>query len=147
MANREPTIDDLFIRCAQFTEKMKEYMGGKNFSEKFATAMLNATDPDAQFKADVAVKISYVMNIMEMLVNYVNKPITKEGMLQRKLDGNVMLDDKPIPEGALVEYWKDNKWNLGKIVQDKQTKQPQIIDPVSKKVSIAKIEQLKARTR
>ena len=147
MGKSEPNIDDMFKRSQEITRKMKEYMGGRNFDEKFASAMLNATDPDSQFKADMAVKISYVLNIMDMLVNYVNKPVLKEGLLQRKLDGNVMLDDMPIPNGALVEYWKDNKWNLGKIAQDGHTMQPQIVDPVSKKVSIDKIEQLKARTR
>ena len=45
---------------------MHEYMAGKSFDEKFATAMLNATDADSKFKADVAVKLSTVLRVHEM---------------------------------------------------------------------------------
>ncbi|MBO5623153.1 MAG: hypothetical protein J5959_16165, partial [Butyrivibrio sp.] len=128
-------------------KKMHEYMAGKSFDEKFATAMLNATDADSKFKADVAVKLSNVLNMMEMFIAYVNKPVKKEGILQRKLDGTVMLEDTPVPVGSLVEYWKDEKWNLGKIAQNPQTKQLSIIDVVSNKTMIDRIEQIKARVR
>ena len=126
---------------------MHEYMAGKSFDEKFATAMLNATDADSKFKADIAVKLSTVLNMMEMFVEYVNKPVKKEGILQRKLDGTVMLEDTPVPVGSLVEFWKDEKWNVGKIAQNPQTKQLSIIDVVSNKTMVDKIEQIKARVR
>lgn len=38
-------------------------------------------------------KLSTVLNMMGMFVEYVNKPVKKEGILQRKLDGTVMLED------------------------------------------------------
>ena len=126
---------------------MHEYMAGKSFDEKFATAMLNATDADSKFKADIAVKLSTVLNMMEMFVEYVNKPVKKEGILQRKLDGTVMLEDTPVPVGSLIEFWKDEKWNVGKIAQNPQTKQLSIIDVVSNKTMVDKIEQIKARVR
>lgn len=147
MGNKEPNIDDFFRHTEAIYKKMREYMEGKNFDERFATAMLNATDADSKFKADIAVKLSTVLNMMEMLVEYINKPVKKEGILQRKLDGTAMLEDTPVPVGALVEYWKDEKWNLGKIAQNPQTKQLSIIDVVSNKTMIDKIEQIKARIR
>ena len=93
MGNKEPNIDDFFRHAEALTKKMHEYMAGKSFDEKFATAMLNATDADSKFKADVAMKLSTVLNMMGMFVEYVNKPVKKEGILQRKLDGTVMLED------------------------------------------------------
>ncbi|MBE5826712.1 MAG: hypothetical protein E7307_08750 [Butyrivibrio sp.] len=147
MGNKEPNIDDFFRYSEALIKKMHEYMAGKSFDEKFATAMLNATDADSKFKADVAVKLSNVLNMMEMFVEYVNKPVKKEGILQRKLDGTVMLEDTPVPVGSLVEYWKDEKWNLGKIAQNPQTKQLSIIDVVSNKTMIDRIEQITARVR
>ena len=147
MGNKEPNIDDFFRHSEALIKKMHEYMAGKSFDEKFATAMLNATDADSKFKADVAVKLSTVLNMMETFVEYVNKPVKKEGILQRKLDGTVMLEDTPVPVGSLVEYWKDEKWNLGKIAQNPQTKQLSIIDVVSNKTMIDRIEQIKARVR
>ena len=85
--------------------------------------------------------------MMEMFVEYINKPVKKEGILQRKLDGTVMLEDTPVPVGSLVEFWKDEKWNVGKIAQNPQTKQLSIIDVVSNKTMVDKIEQIKARVR
>ena len=147
MGNKEPNIDDFFRHAEALIKKMHEYMAGKSFDEKFATAMLNATDADSKFKADVAVKLSTVLNMMEMFVEYINKPVKKEGILQRKLDGTVMLEDTPVPVGSLVEFWKDEKWNVGKIAQNPQTKQLSIIDVVSNKTMVDKIEQIKARVR
>ena len=147
MGNKEPNIDDFFRHAEALIKKMHEYMAGKSFDEKFATAMLNATDADSKFKADVAVKLSTVLNMMEMFVEYINKPVKKEGILQRKLDGTVMLEDTPVPVGSLVEFWKDEKWNVGKIAQNPQTKQLSIIDVVSYKTMIDRIEQIKARVR
>lgn len=147
MGNKEPNIDDFFRHAKALIKKMHEYMAGKSFDEKFATAMLNATDADSKFKADVAVKLSTVLNMMEMFVEYINKPVKKEGILQRKLDGTVMLEDTPVPVGSLVEFWKDEKWNVGKIAQNPQTKQLSIIDVVSNKTMVDKIEQIKARVR
>ena len=147
MGNKEPNIDDFFRHSEALIKKMHEYMAGKSFDEKFATAMLNATDADSKFKADIAVKLSTVLNMMEMFVEYVNKPVKKEGILQRKLDGTVMLEDTPVPVGSLVEFWKDEKWNVGKIAQNPQTKQLSIIDVVSNKTMVDKIEQIKARVR
>ena len=147
MGNKEPNIDDFFRHAEALIKKMHEYMAGKSFDEKFATAMLNATDADSKFKADVAVKLSTVLNMMEIFVEYVNKPVKKEGILQRKLDGTVMLEDTPVPVGSLIEFWKDEKWNVGKIAQNPQTKQLSIIDVVSNKTMVDKIEQIKARVR
>ena len=147
MGNKEPNIDDFFRHAEALIKKMHEYMAGKSFDEKFATAMLNATDADSKFKADVAVKLSTVLNMMEIFVEYVNKPVKKEGILQRKLDGTVMLEDTPVPVGSLIEFWKDEKWNVGKIAQNPQTKQLSIIDVVSNKTMIDRIEQIKARVR
>lgn len=147
MGNKEPNIDAFFRHAEALIKKMHEYMAGKSFDEKFATAMLNATDADSKFKADVAVKLSTVLNMMEMFVEYINKPVKKEGILQRKLDGTVMLEDTPVPVGSLVEFWKDEKWNVGKIAQNPQTKQLSIIDVVSNKTMIDRIEQIKARVR
>ena len=52
-----------------------------------------------------------------------------------------------VPVGSLVEFWKDEKWNMGKIAQNPQTKQLSIIDVVSNKTMVDKIEQIKARVR
>ncbi len=147
MGNKDPNIDDFFRHSEALIKKMHEYMAGKSFDEKLATAMLNATDADSKFKADVAVKLSTVLSMMEMFVEYVNKPVKKEGILQRKLDGTVMLEDTPVPVGSLIEFWKDEKWNVGKIAQNPQTKQLSIIDVVSSKTMIDRIEQIKARVR
>lgn len=147
MGNKETSIDEMFKKANLLSQKMHEYMGSHGFDEKFATAMINATDPDSKFKADMAVKISTVMNLLDMFLQYINKPVKKEGMLQRKLDGTVMLEELPVPIGSLIEFWKDDQWNLGKISQNPQTKQFTITDTMSGKILIDKIEQIKARVR
>jgi hypothetical protein len=147
MGEKELTIDDFFKFAESMSKKINEFGTQKGIEEKFAKAMINATDPDSRFKADIAMKLSTAMGMIDMLVTYVNKPVRVEGLLQRKLDGSVMLDSTPIPAGSLVEFWKHDKWNIGRVVQDPKTKQNQIIDPVSNKVVIDKIEQIKARIR
>lgn len=147
METKDPTLDEMFKATAAFSKKMHEFMTDKGFDEKFAKAMLSATDPDSKFKADIAVKISTTLNMIDMFVEYINRPIKKEGLLQRKMDGTVMLDEIPVAEGSLVEFWKDDKWNLGKVSQNIQTKQFFITDVVSNKTIIDKIEQVKARIR
>ncbi len=147
MSKSDPTIDDFFKSTALLSAKMHDYMNSKNVEEKFASAMLKATDPDSQFKADMAMKVSTVLSMLDMFINYINKPVKSEGILQRKMDGSVMLDDFPVPKGSLVEYWNHDKWNLGKIDQNPQTKQPFIADPLSGKPAIDKIEQIKGRLR
>ncbi len=147
MSTKEPTIDEMFKTTEAFSKKMHEYMEGKNFDEKFSRAMLNATDPDSRFKADIAMKLSSILNLIDLFLGYINKPVKKEGILQRKLDGTAMLDNVPVAVGELVEFWKDDKWNLGKLAQNPQTKQLYITDVVSKKPLLEKIEQVKARIR
>ncbi len=147
MADKEFTIDDLFKLAEGMTKKMHELGSQKGMEEKVAQAMLNATDPDSRFKADIAMKLSSAISIMNMLVSYINKPVRKEGTMQHKLDGYVMIDEFPVAEGALVEIWQDEGWRLGKLLQDPKTKQSKIIDPVGNKVLVEKIEQIRARIR
>ncbi len=147
MNEKEMTIDDVFKMAEALSKKMHDFGTQKGMEEKLAKAILNATDPDSRFKADIAVKIGTAMDLMDMLVSYINKPVTAEGMLQRKLDGSVMLGNIPIPEGSLVEYWKDEKWNLGRVLIDKKTGKSRVIEPVSEKVVIDRIDQIKARKR
>ncbi len=147
MEQKEMTMDDLFKIAENLSKKLHEFSSQKGFEEKVAAAMMEAKDPDSMFKADIAVKLSTVLNLMDMFITYMNKPVKKEGILQRKLDGSVMLDDYPVPSGSLVEYWMNDKWNIGKIQQNSQTKQSQIIDTISGKVHVDKIEQLEARIR
>ncbi len=147
MADKEFTIDDLFRFAEGMSKKMHELGSQKGLEEKVAQAMLNATDADSKFKADIAMKLSSAISVMNMLVSYINKPIKKEGTMQRKLDGYVMIDEFPVPEGALVEVWQDEGWQLGKLLQDPKTRQSKIIDPVGNKVLVEKIEQIRARIR
>lgn len=147
MSIQEPTIDEMFKATEAFSKKMHEFLDGKNFDEKFAHAMLNATDPDSRFKADIAMKLSSTLNLIDMFLGYINKPIKKEGILQRKLDGTAMLDNVPVPVGGIVEFWKDDKWNLGMLSQNPQTKQLYITDVVSNKTLLEKLDQIKARIR
>jgi hypothetical protein len=143
----EFTIDDLFKLTEGMSKKIQEFGSQKGMEEKVAQAMLNATDPDSRFKADIAMKLSTMISMMDMLVSYINKPVMKEGIMQRKLDGYVMIDEFPVAEGALVEFWQEEGWHLGKLSLDKKTKQSRIIDPVGNQVLVEKIEQLRARIR
>ncbi len=147
MSKTDPTIDEIFKVAEALSRKMHEFNTEKGFDEKVAKAMLNATDPDSKFKADMAIKLSTVMNLMDMFVTYMNKPVRLDGVLQRKMDGSVMLEDIPVPAGSLVEYWKNEKWNLGKLMQDPKTKQPCIVDVINSKVMMDKIEQVRGRIR
>ncbi len=147
MADKEYTVDDIFNMAEALSKKLHEMGSQKGLEEKVARAMMNATDPDSRFKADIAVKLSTFMSMMDMLITYINKQVRLEGIMQRKLDGSVMLGDAPVPAGSLVEYWKDDKWNIGKLVQDPVTKQMHVTDILSQKVVIDKIEQIKARVR
>ncbi len=147
MADKEFTIDDLFKLAEGMSKKMHELGSQKGMEERVAQAMLNATDPDSKFKAEIAMKLSTVVSLMEMLVSYIIKPVRKEGILQRKIDGYVMIDEFLVAEGALVEIWQDEGWHLGKLLQDPKTKKSKIIDPVGNKVLVEKIEQIRARIR
>ncbi|MCR5099803.1 MAG: hypothetical protein K6B41_00450 [Butyrivibrio sp.] len=141
------SIDQVFKMAEALSAKLHEYGNQKGLEEKVAEAMMNATDPDQKFKADIAVKLSTVMSMIDMLVKYVNKPVKQEGVLQRKLDGSVMLDETLVPVGSIVEYWENDGWKAGKIMKNSQTKQCQIVDLTNGKVVVEKIEQLKGRIR
>ncbi len=145
---KDITIDDIFKIAEAMIKKMHEYGSQKGLEEKVAKAMVNATDPDSKFKADIAIQLSSIISMMEMLLTYVNKPIKAEGILQRKMDGSILLNNSiVVPNGSLVEYWKDDKWNLGKLIQDPTTKQSKIVIVANNKVAIDKIEQVKSRIR
>lgn len=97
------TIDDVFLLADAMTKKLHELGNQKGIEEKIATVMLNASDPDSAFKADIAMKISTVMSLIEMLITYINKPVVAEGIMQWKMDGSVMIGVNPVPIGSLVE--------------------------------------------
>ncbi|MBO5620523.1 MAG: hypothetical protein J5959_02715 [Butyrivibrio sp.] len=64
MSSNEPTIDELFKFAEALSKKMKDFTNEKKLDEKLAKAMLNADDPDSIFKADIAVKIGTVMDLL-----------------------------------------------------------------------------------
>lgn len=80
------------------------------------------------------------------IIQYLNKPIKIKGILQRKLDGTVLLNDVSLTEGTLIEYMSSNQWNIGILKRDPSTKQYVIYDE-NGKIAISKIHQIEARMR
>ena len=54
MNEKEMTIDDVFKMAEALSKKMHDFGTQKGMEEKLAKAILNATDPDSRFKADIA---------------------------------------------------------------------------------------------
>ena len=62
MNEKEMTIDDVFKMAEALSKKMHDFGTQKGMEKKLAKAILNATDPDSRFKADIAVRIGTAMD-------------------------------------------------------------------------------------
>ena len=135
------TLDDFIHQANEIVDKLDGILSKSGSEEKLAKLIVEAYDPDSRFKAKI---ITQMMGIVEKL----NQPVKMEGVLQRKLDGTVHLNDTVLANRSIVEFVQNSEWNIGVLIQDPKTKQYQIHDMVNTdKVLVEKIEQVQARVR
>ncbi len=149
MAVKEATtIDELIDYAYNLSMKMEEIAVQKNADEKLVKILMSASDADSRFKAKILIQMMDVVDRMKKIGKYLHDPVKLQGPLQQKLDGSVMLNDTPIPEGTLIEYMVDGEWDIGRLSVNNQTKQSRItqMDDFTK-VRIERIEQLPVRIR
>ncbi len=115
------TADDLIALAHKLLSAFKEKRMELNFDEVLGRILASADDPDGRFKCDELVRIITSIERGEEKINYLYRPVKFEGMLQRKLDGKVYLNDIVIPEGSTVEYMQDGNWHLGYLRKNPKT--------------------------
>ena len=140
------TADDLIDLAHKLLDAFKEKRKELNFDEVLGRILANATEPDDRFKCDELVRIISNIERGEEKINYLYRLVKFEGMLQRKLDGKVYLNDIAIPEGTTVEFMQNDSWAIGYLRKNPKTIGMSIFDRNGNMV-IETINQVKARVR
>ena len=143
----EATVDDLVKSATAIVNRLSEFRQKENVDAKIASAISKADDADSRFKANIIISAVGLMDQLKMMSDYISQPVKKEGILQRRIGGNVTLDDEPVADGAVVEFLKGGEWKMGKIVKSPQTSNYSIVDMYNFKPLDEIIDQVKARIR
>jgi len=142
------TLDDFIHQANEIVDKLDGILSKSGSEEKLAKLIVEANDPDSRFKAKIITQMMGIVEKLKLVGRYLNQPVKMEGVLQRKLDGTVHLNDTVLANRSIVEFVQNSEWNIGVLIQDPKTKQYQIHDMVNTdKVLVEKIEQVQARVR
>ena len=141
------TIDEVLKNSERVSNTIQKYFRENGFDEITAKALLNVDDPDSRFKADMAVRIQTMADNLNMTINYINKPVKHEGILHEVSDGKMMLDEILVLEGSIIEFWKDDKWNIGRLVKDWETHDYKLVKIDGEETLEKPIHHLRARIR
>ena len=147
MDEKNYTIDEVLKNSERVSNTIQKYFRENGFDEITAKALLSVDDPDSRFKADMAVRIQTLADNLNMTINYINKPVKHEGILHEASDGKMMLDEIPVLEGSIIEFWKDDKWNIGRLVKDWETHQFKFVEISGDDTIDNNIHHLRARIR
>lgn len=139
-------MNEFLAGMLDFMQSFNQLRKKLNMDENLAFLLNKADSPDERLKANQTIRIMTDMEKIGNIVQYLNKPVKIEGILQRKLDGTVLLNDVSLTEGTLIEYMSSNQWNIGILKRDPSTKQYVIYDE-NGKIVISKIHQIEARMR
>lgn len=134
-------LDEFLTGMLDFMQSFNQLRQKLNMDENLAFLLNKADSPDERLKANQTIRIMTDMEKIGNIVQYLNKPFKIEGILQRKLDGTVLLNDVSLAEGTLIEYMSSNQWNIGILKRDPSTKQYVIYDE-NGKIVISKIHQI-----
>ena len=144
--NAPKDMNEFLAGMLDFMQSFNQLRKKLNMDENLAFLLNKADSPDERLKATQTIRIMTDMEKIGNIVQYLNKPVKIEGILQRKLDGTVLLNDVSLTEGTLIEYMSSNQWNIGILKRDPSTKQYVIYDE-NGKIVISKIHQIEARMR
>lgn len=144
--NAPKDLDEFLTGMLDFMQSFNQLRQKLNMDENLAFLLNKADSPDERLKANQTIRIMIDMEKIGNIVQYLNKPIKIKGILQRKLDGTVLLNDVSLTEGTLIEYMSSNQWNIGILKRDPSTRQYGIYDE-NGKIVISKIHQIEARMR
>lgn len=139
-------MNEFLAGMLDFMQSFDQLRKKLNMDENLAFLLNKADSPDERLKANQTIRIMTDMEKIGNIIQYLNKPIKIKGILQRKLDGTVLLNDVSLTEGTLIEYMSSNQWNIGILKRDPSTKQYVIYDE-NGKIAISKIHQIEARMR
>lgn len=112
---RPEDVNDLIDMVYKLLYAIKEKTSQYNYDELAGEILARATEPDEKFKRDELVRIFTQVERSKEMITYLHCPVKDEGMLQRKHDGNVYLNDTIIPEGSKIEYMLNGDWAIGVI--------------------------------
>ena len=140
------TIEDLIQMMNMIFSEIKKQIEDKGLGTRAGELLASAENPDGLFKAKLLMNYMEQMNRISVGIAYLNRPVKKEGVMQQKLDGTVMMGDEVIPGGTRLEYFVDNEWNYGILHQDAKTKRYSILD-WNGEMKVERIEQIKGRIR
>ncbi len=144
--NAPKDMNEFLAGMLDFMQSFNQLRKKLNMDENLAFLLNKADSPDERLKANQTIRIMTDMEKIGNIVQYLNKPIKIKGILQRKLDGTVLLNDVSLTEGTLIEYMSSNQWNIGILKRDPSTRQYGIYDE-NGKIVISKIHQIEARMR
>lgn len=139
-------VDEIISGLYQVICQMDVLREKYNMDEHFGQLMINADNPDARLKVNTFIRVISEMDQIKVALEYLNKPIKFEGVLQQMTDGTVHLNETVINEGTKIEYLAADQWNIGYIKKNPKTFRGSIYDDKGK-IIIEKIDQIKARIR
>lgn len=144
--NAPKDMNEFLAGMLDFMQSFNRLRQKLNMDENLAFLLNKADSPDERLKANQTIRIMTDMEKIGNIVQYLNKPVKIEGILQRKLDGTVRLNEIPLNDGSMIEYLYGNQWNIGILKRDPSTRQYGIYDE-NGKIVISKIEQIETRIR
>ena len=144
---REPeNVDELLNMIYDFLCALRKHKTEYNYDEMAGKILARATGADERFKRDELVRIFTQVERGKAMIEYLHCPVKFEGILQRKLDGKVYLNDRVIDEGTKIEYMQDGEWAIGVLKQNPDVIGMSIANSMGD-VVIETVDQIIARIR
>lgn len=134
-------IEDMY----RFTTRVFEFMKSNHKDEKLVELLGKATDRDERFLAEHLIHLRSSMDQDYFLIEFLNRPVTLEGKLNKKADGTYELCGYEIGDKFPVEFVdEEDNWQFG--VLEKKDKAYVLIDRNRETVNI-ELNGLWVRTR
>ena len=109
----------------EYNDLMYNFHNAMSITERFleknnlrrinASLPVDATNADEEFLRRLFIKMENSTLQVVRYLNYLSKKVSKEGKLQRNMDGSYSLEGTPIREGMLIEFFHINRWEIGRL--------------------------------
>ena len=107
-------LDEVIVMMSEIYNDFGNRIHQIGLDEKVGKILANADNADSRFKRSIIVGILERSQRFNVILSYLQNPVTNEGMAECRSDG-VYLNDQLIPDSARVEYYRDDEWYYGNI--------------------------------
>ncbi len=133
-----------FHNSMNVTERFLE----RNNIKKLDSSFPDLTgDPEAEFFKRALVELELLSSRVSIYLNYLSRPVTAEGDVERDEYGSYVLDMNPLTPGSLIEFMYNGRWEIGKLHMEGSTPYGYYITGINNEEFHVKLNGLHIRLR